>query len=158
MVKRPLITLTLLALMVELSPATTVVPEGPGTRLTPGNIKTHPLDFVIHAEKIGVLTRFMVSVQRPTAQKPPAMAGYLFIVDGKTKLASCPVAAAKQPKNIMYEFLVNTKHLEKSRFHLEETDAKKMGVPMADLYWFYLEDFARAQVSSSTGLGAPTGH
>src|SRR5947207_398353 len=145
MVKRALIALMFLAVLVELSPAT---PSAPGTRLTPGNIKTQPLDFVIHAEKIGVLTRFMVSVQRPANPNPPAMAGYLQIVDGKTKLASCPVAAAQQPKNIMYEFLVNTKHLEKSRFLLEEMDAKKIGVPTADLYWFYLEDFALAQVSS----------
>ncbi len=152
MVQRTLIALTLLVVTVELSPAT---PSSPGTRLTPANIKTHPLDFVIHAEKIGALTRFMVSVQRPAEQNPPAMAGYLLIVDGKTKLASCPVAAAKQPKNLVYEFLVNTNHLEKSRFLLEEADAKKKGVPAADLYWFYLEDFALAQVSSSSGDHRP---
>jgi hypothetical protein len=153
MVQRALISLMLLAVVVELSPAT---PVSSGTRLTPANIKTQPLDFVIHAEKIGVLTRFLVSVQRPTPPNPPAMAGYLLIVDGKTKLASCAVAPAQQPKNVVYEFLVHSKHLQKSRFLLQEVDAKKIGVPNLETYWFYLEDFALAQISSSTGTPAMT--
>lgn len=147
MMKRALFSLLVLSLLVELTPATSTS----GTRLTPANLKTQPLDFVIHAEKIGTLTRFMVSVQRLPDKKAPAMAGYLVVVDGKTKLASCPVAGAKQPKNVMYEFLVNNNHLQQSRFLLEETEAKKMGLPPGSAYWFILEDFALVKASSTAG-------
>jgi hypothetical protein len=153
MIRRLLIAFVPLVVAVHLSPNTdgaiSNAISNPGTRLTPANIKTQSLDFVIHAEKIGALTRFMVSVQHPVAMNPPAMAGYLLLVDGKTKLASCPVAPAKQPKNVVYEFLVNNKHLGQSRFLLEEKGTKNKGVPPADLFWFYLEDFALAKVSSS---------
>ncbi len=152
MVARMIITLTLAALLVELSPANSS--SNSGTRLTPSNVRTQRLDFVIHAEKIGVLTRFMVSVQNPTTAKPPTLAGYLLLLDGKTKLASCPVAPAKKPKNVVYEFLVNNKHLAQSRFLLEENDARKKGVPVAEQYWFYLQDFALAKVSATTAPGA----
>jgi hypothetical protein len=77
------------------------------------------------------------------------MAGYLLIVDGKTQLASCPVASQKQPEKVLYEFMVSSKHLEKSRFLLEEKDLKKQGIPLTGRFWFFLEDFALAQISTT---------
>ena len=127
------------------------------TQLTKENIDEQPFAFTIEVTggaKEGQGTRFQVTV-RPKGNRMAAQSRYvasLHIEDGKSLIASCPVAATTKDGTLSYSFFVTKPYLKDSRFTFGEEVGRGQEWSSGRYYSAILEDFAYEQNSGQTKI------
>ena len=124
------------------------------THLTAANIDKQHLAFTIDVKDIAQKKEFRIKVKRKAGRLSPVREAHLFVYDGDSHIASCPLSEWQEGGELHYSFEVSRGYLKRSKFafreygYVERKDEsgrviEVIPMPSEDVYWFYLEEFDR---------------
>lgn len=114
-------------------------------RLTRENLAKHYPAFRVKAELDGGSQGFEFAVNTKARKVSPLKWARLTVADDAGTIASAGVALTQSGDELASRFDVAAKYLAKSKFAFIETPhSNGIAMPGADIYWFYLQDFAAA--------------